>query len=103
LRPAQQPPASDLPPIHSIEYDVEIRKIIRSTNAWVILSQRSDQGVELVFCVLDGVADVTVWTVLIGCGVCSLGVSCVCSRVGSGSLFAEGLGEGVAESFVVGL
>jgi hypothetical protein len=34
-----------------LDYDVEIRKIICSTNAHVILSQQSDQGCELVFCV----------------------------------------------------
>jgi hypothetical protein len=32
-----------------LDYDVEIRKIIRSTNAQVNLSQQSDQGCELVF------------------------------------------------------
>ena len=63
-----------------LDYDVEIRKIICSTNAHVILSQQSDQGCELVFCVADGVADVGVRAVPIGGEVRSLGVSRCCSR-----------------------
>ena len=43
-----------------LDYDVEIRKIICSTNAIVILSQRDDHGCDLGFCVVVGVVDVGV-------------------------------------------
>jgi hypothetical protein len=65
-----------------LDYDVEICKIICSTGAIVIVSQQSDQGCELVFCVVDGVADVAVRVVPVDGDVRSLGVSRCCSRVG---------------------
>jgi hypothetical protein len=58
-----------------LQFDREIRTIICTTNAIVILSPENDQGCELQFCVVNSVADVAVHDVWIGAETCGLGVS----------------------------
>ncbi len=64
-----------------LDYDVEIRTVLCSTNAWVILSFGDDRGCDLQFCVVDGVCDAVAQHDLVGLGIGGLGVSCRGSRV----------------------
>ena len=86
-----------------LSFDAEIRKIVCTTNAMVILSPQDDQACELLLCVVNSVADVAVHDVRIGEETRGLGVS-RCGRPGGRDpLLAEGLGERIAETLVVGL
>ena len=58
-----------------LQFDQEIRTIICTTNAVVILSRMDDQGFELLVCGVDGVCDVAVQHVVIGGETRGFGVS----------------------------
>jgi putative transposase len=62
-----------------LAFPPELRRIIYTTNAVVILSQQNDQAFELLLCVVNAVADVAVQGGWIGGETRGLGVSC-CGR-----------------------
>ena len=83
-------------------FHAEIRKIVCTTNAMVILSPQDDQARELLLCVVNSVAGVAVHDVWIGGETPWSRRVAVWSAGVRGPLLAEGLGERSAETLVVG-